>query len=80
MVTVGDASLQRKLVLYFRSCTQNVSNYQVEMLYLEYTCVFNKGAGRYEKKIGTVISAQENFSIRSVQKMTDWGVGGRFTN
>jgi hypothetical protein len=71
METVVDASLQRKLVLYFRSCTPDVSSYLAEVLYLDYMYVFNTGAGRYEKKIHTVISAPKNFSNRSLQRLTD---------
>jgi len=72
VVTVGDASLQINLILYFRSCTLNVSNYQAEVLYLEYcTCMFLTRVPFNMKKIRTVISAQENFSKRGVQRLTD---------
>jgi len=50
METIGDASLQRHLLLCFRSCKPNVSNYQVEKLYIEHVCVSNRGACRYERK------------------------------
>jgi hypothetical protein len=38
-----------------------------------------KGPVDMKKKIRVVISAQENFSNRSLQRLTDGG-GGRFTN
>jgi len=57
-ISCGDVSKTERMiniVLYFRSCTLNVWNYQAEVLHLEYMYVpFDM-----KKKIRTVISAQK---------------------